>query len=187
MNNVNFIVSGLERSGTSMMMQMLDRGGVRTAFDNSRAADAHNPRGYYELAGGKIINRLIEGNFDFQAYQGQVVKVTAYGLKFLPAGPQYRIVYMTRNLEEILKSMEKMSAKIDWTKDRTLFGKLNKFSLDLMESRKDIDYTIIEYRDVIDNSREAAERVAVFFDVPLDIDRATQAVDAKLYRNRASL
>ena len=89
-NEVNYIVSGLERSGTSVMMQMLDKGGVPVAFDDSRPPDEHNPRGYFELAGGKIINQLMDGTFDFELHKGQIVKVTAYGLKFLPKG-NYRI------------------------------------------------------------------------------------------------
>ena len=57
--NINYIVSGLERSGTSMMMQILRSGGLPTAFDESRKPDVNNPKGYYELEGGKIINKLM--------------------------------------------------------------------------------------------------------------------------------
>ena len=76
-NDINYIVSGLERSGTSVMMQMLSKGGLPVAFDDSRPPDEHNPKGYYELAGGKIINKLMDGTFDMKAHRGQIVKVTA--------------------------------------------------------------------------------------------------------------
>ncbi len=183
---INYVVSGLERSGTSLMMQMLHMGGLPVAFDDSRPADENNPRGYYELAGGKIINRLIEGTFDIEAYKGYVIKITAYGLKFLPES-NYRIVYMRRNIDEVLKSMQKMSANIDAGKDKMLFQKLDRFSLELMHSRDDMEYITVKYRDLIDNQRKEMKRVSHFLDVPLSIDAAVKAVDTSLYRNRSRI
>ena len=68
----NYIVSGLERSGTSMMMQILYKGGMPVAFDKSRPPNEHNPKGYYELEGGKVINRLMEGTFPMEKYDGKL-------------------------------------------------------------------------------------------------------------------
>ncbi len=184
-SNVNYIVSGLERSGTSVMMQMLNTGGVPVAFDDSRPADEHNPKGYFELAGGKIINQLMDGTFNFGLHKGQIVKVTAYGLKFLPEG-NYKIIYMMRNIDEVLNSMRKMGADIDMEKDRVLFGKLNTFSFDLMDKRDDIEYTTINYRDVIDNPGTELQKIGLFLGESLDIESAIKAVDSKLYRNRAT-
>ena len=183
-SNVNYIVSGLERSGTSVMMQMLYRGGVPVAFDESRPADEHNPKGYYELAGGKIINQLIDGIFDMKAHTGRVVKVTAYGLKFLPEG-QYRIIYMQRNLDEVIRSMHKMGGdQIDQEKDKLLFGKLDSVSLKLLSDREDISFVTIRYHDVIENPRREIEKVSNFWEVSFDLNQAIEAVDSKLYRNR---
>ena len=184
-DETNYIVSGLERSGTSVMMQILKMGGMPIAFDDSRPADEHNPRGYYELAGGKIINRLMDGTFEMEKHKGSVVKVTAYGLKFLPAG-NYRIIYMMRNIDEVLNSMQKMGAETDMEKDKKLFGKLNKFSFDLMKSRDDMEYITINYRDVIESPNNEIERVKDFLEIPFDIAEAIKAVDSKLYRNRAA-
>ncbi|MFO8010209.1 MAG: nucleotide pyrophosphatase [Dehalococcoidia bacterium] len=181
----NYIVSGLERSGTSVMMQMLIAGGMPVAFDESRPPDEHNPRGYYELAGGKIINRLMDGTIDLDSYRGKVLKVTAYGLKFLPDG-KYKIIYMTRNMDEVLNSMEKMGAGIDREKDAVLFEKLNRFSFELMENRNDMEYITVNYGEVIGNPRIAIENVTGFFDIQMDIESAIEAVDSRLYRNRAS-
>lgn len=184
-NNINYIVSGLERSGTSLMMQVLEKAGIPVAFDNSRTADQHNPRGYYELAGGKIINRLMDGVFDFGLYRGHVVKVTAYGLKFLPAG-NYRIIYMMRHIDEILDSMQKMGADVDREKDRTLFRKLNQISLGLMQSRDDIGHITVNYRDIIDNPHNELTRIGRFIDTEFDLDGAVKVIDLRLYRNRAA-
>jgi len=179
---VNYIVSGIERSGTSMMMQILYIGGAPVAFDSSRKPDYHNPKGYYELEGGKIISRLIEGTFPIEKYEGKFIKITAYGLQFLPKG-NYKIIYMVRNLDEILDSMEKMSGPVDREKEKPLFEKLNKFTIDLMEKREDIEYIIVNHRDVIQNTRREVERVNEFLGGMLDVDEAVKAVDPKLWRN----
>ena len=183
-NEINYIVSGLERSGTSVMMQMLHNGGLPIGFDDSRPADEHNPKGYFELAGGKIINRLMDRIFDFEPYKGKIIKITAYGLKFLPEG-NYRIIYMMRNIEEVLNSMQKMGATIDREQDRVLFDKLNKFSFDMMEKRGDVEYTTINYGDVIESPQKQIERIGLFLNAAPDIESAITAVDRKLYRNRA--
>lgn len=165
------------------MMQMLHAGGIPVAFDHSRPPDEHNPRGYYELNGGKIINRLIDGTFDQSCYQGQVVKITSYGLKFLPEG-KYQILYMIRNIDEVLASMQKMGADIDKVRDRRLLGKLNRISLDWMRNRSDMNYLTIRYPDLIENPQKEMERISDFWGTRFDIQRAIKAVDSNLYRNR---
>ena len=179
---MNYIVSGIERSGTSMMMQILHMGGAKVAFDKSRAPDQHNPKGYYELEGGKIINRLMDGSFPFEKYEGMFVKITAYGLKFLPEG-QYRIIYMMRDLDEVMYSMEKMSGPIDRENEKPVFEKLNSISIKLMEERDDIDYIIMNYRDVIKNPVEEIEKLNGFLGGMLNVESAVGAVDPNLYRN----
>ena len=179
---MNYIVSGIERSGTSMMMQVLYMGGAKVAFDKSRAPDYHNPKGYYELEGGKIINRLMEGTFPFEKYDGMFVKITAYGLKFLPPG-RYKIIYMMRDIDEIMDSMEKMSGPIDREKEKPVFEKLNAFSLKLMEERDDMDYIKINYRDVIKDPVEEIKKINDFLGGMLNVEEAAQAVDPTLYRN----
>ncbi len=179
---INYIVSGLERSGTSMMMQILYRGGMAVAFDYSRPPNDHNPKGYYELEGGKIINRLMDGTFPMERYKGKFIKITAYGLKFLPKG-KYKIVYMVRNIDEIMDSMEKMSGPINREEEKPLFEKLNRFAIQLMRKRDDIDYIIVNYNEVIKNPRREIEKVNEFLGGALDVDSAVKAVDPKLYRN----
>jgi hypothetical protein len=184
--DINFIVSGLERSGTSLMMQMLHRAGLRVAFDNLRPADEHNPRGYYELIGGKIISRLMDGQFDMQSYRGHIIKVTAYGIRFLPKS-KYKIIYMIRNIDEVLQSMRKMGVEVEVETDKMLFDKLNRLTLELMRRRDDIEYVAVRYRDLIENPKEEIEKVSAFLDVTLDINAAIGAVDTALYRNREPL
>lgn len=179
---VNYIVSGVERSGTSMMMQILHAGGAKVAFDKSRRPDYHNPKGYYELEGGKVINRLMDGTFPLKRYEGMFIKITAYGLKFLPPG-HYKIIYMLRNLDEVLDSMEKMSGPVDREKERPLFEKLNRFALSFMERREDVEYMTVNYRDVVENPLPEVKRINEFLGGMIDVESAARAVDPTLYRN----
>lgn len=179
---MNYIVSGIERSGTSMMMQILYMGGARVAFDKSRSPDYHNPRGYYELEGGKIINRLMDNSFPFEDYEDMFLKITAYGLKFLPKR-KYKVIYMMRDIDEVMDSMEKMSGPIDREKEKPIFEKLNSFSVKLMEERDDVDYIIVNYRDVIKNPTEEIKKLNQFLGGMLNVESAARAVDPNLYRN----
>ncbi|MFO8132600.1 MAG: nucleotide pyrophosphatase [Thermoplasmatota archaeon] len=181
-SDTTYLVSGLERSGTSMMMQILAHGGVPVAFDRSREADVHNPKGYYELEGGKIINRLMDGTFPFEKYYGTFIKITAYGLKFLPRGC-YRAIYMLRDLDEIMDSMEKMSGGIDREQEKPAFRHLNRFAKQLLRDRGDIEVLMVQYRDVVEQPHEEARRVSRFLDGALDVEAGTAAVDPDLYRN----
>lgn len=181
---MKYIVSGLERSGTSLMMQMLNKGGVPVAYDDgSRPADYHNPKGYYELEGGKTIRRLMDGTFPISKYEGVFIKVTAYGLKFLPEG-EYKIIYMERDIDEVLDSTERMDGALDREKAKPLLEKLNQFCIGLMERRSDMEHLLVSYSSVLGNSMLQITRVASFLGKPLDREAAVSAVDQRLYRNR---
>ena len=101
------LVSGLPRSGTSMIMQMLRAGGLEVATDNIRQDDEDNPRGYYELERVKELDR--EGDKGWlKEYRGKVVKVISYLLRDLPRENNYKVVFIERDLDEILLSQKKM-------------------------------------------------------------------------------
>ena len=184
--DVNYIVSGLERSGTSLLMQILKAGGIPIGFDESRSANNSNPKGYYELEGGKIINRLIDGNFPLEKYRGKFIKITAFGLKFLPPG-KYKIIYSERNIEEILDSMEEMMGKKDLKRDETkqAFVRLNNMIKKHISIRKDMEHIIINYNQTISNPKSNINKIAGF----LNLSENTQskmmtAIDSRLYRQR---
>ena len=100
------VVSGLPRSGTSLMMQMLEAGGVPILTDGERACDADNPKGYYEY---EPVKALQNGDSDWlDKAEGKAVKVISFLLRHLPQKHRYRVVFMNRNLDEVLASQEKM-------------------------------------------------------------------------------
>src|SRR5580692_4579151 len=93
------IVSGLPRSGTSVMMQMLDHGGVEVVTDHVRTADTDNPKGYYEL---EKVKKVKADATWLPATRGKAFKMVSQLLYDLPPGEKYCILFMERNLEEVL-------------------------------------------------------------------------------------
>lgn len=187
-NRVNYIVSGLERSGTSMLMQILHNGGIPTSFDDARPADESNPKGYFELNGGKIINRLMDGAFPFDEFKGTFIKITCYGLKFLPEG-KYKIIYSDRNIEEILRSMEKMANIKDKDRDETreVFQKLNSMIKNLIKQRDDCDVLFVNYNRILEDPETEITKIADFVGgSTVDKDAMIATIDKKLYRQRHS-
>ncbi|MFO8077422.1 MAG: sulfotransferase domain-containing protein [Thermoplasmatota archaeon] len=186
--STNYIVSGIERSGTSMLMQMLSNGGIPVTFDEQRKPDENNPKGYYELAGGKIINQLMNNNFPFNEYQAMFIKITAYGLKFLPEG-NYKIIYSERNINEILDSMEKMAEITDENREETkeIFLKLNQMIKQKINERSDCDVLFTNYNDILKNPETEIKKIPSFLQTTdADIAAMIETIDKKLYRQRHS-
>ncbi len=185
-NDTNYIVSGLERSGTSMLMQILKAGGIPISFDKLRGPDVNNPRGYFELEDGKIINKLMRGVFPFELYHGMFIKITAYGLKYLPEG-KYKIIYSERNIDEILDSMEKMIGEkdLDRSKTKDSFQKLNQIIKNKIKSRMDVDALFMNYNKIIKNPEENIKKIGVFLNINnLNIKEMVDVIDPGLYRQR---
>src|SRR5215813_11558433 len=110
MNTEIIVVSGLPRSGTSLMMQMLASGGVEVVTDHIRTADTDNPRGYLEF---EKVKKIKEDQSWLPAVRGKAVKMVSQLLYDLPASERYRILFMERDLDEMLLSQEKMLKRLD--------------------------------------------------------------------------
>ena len=188
-DNTNYIVSGLERSGTSLVMQALHAGGVPCAFHtSSRPPDDNSPRGYFELEGGKVISRLRDGVFPLADYRGRFIKITAYGMKSLPPG-KYCVIYTERNIEEVLDSMEKMAGVEDANREETRasFIKLNEMIKGLISGRADVRLLLVNYNAIVKDPAAEVRRMAGFIGQPgIDEKAMAAAVDEKLYRKRRS-
>jgi hypothetical protein len=186
-DQVNYIVSGLERSGTSLIMQILRAGGVPCAFDTaSRPPDDNNPRGYFELEGGKIISRLRDGVFPLAEHLGRFIKITAYGMRFLPPG-RYCVVYTERNIDEVLDSMEKMAKVEDPDREGTkaAFAKLNDVTKGQLVARPDVKLLLVNYNAIVRDPASEIRRIAEFIGAAgIDEQAMAAAVDEKLHRNR---
>jgi hypothetical protein len=183
------IVSGLPRSGTSLMMQMLDNGGVAVVTDHVRGADADNPKGYYELEQVKTIKRDVSW---LPALRGKAVKMVSQLLYDLPASETYRIIFLERDLDEILLSQEKMLARLgrrgasrDSMKDA--FGlHLERLHGWLLE-QGNCCVLRVSYNDLLQRPRQQAQRVGEFLGGLPDSEKMALTVDPSLYRNRKSV
>ena len=111
------IVTGLPRSGTSLMMQLLNKSSLEILSDGIRQKDISNPEGYYEL---EAVKGIVRDNSFLKDATGKVVKIVAPLPVYLDKSLDYRIVFMRREIEEVLRSQEKMLNK-DQTSEREKF------------------------------------------------------------------
>lgn len=182
------IVSGLPRSGTSMMMRMLEAGGITPLIDNLREADEDNLKGYYELERVKQIESDKEW---LNEAEGKVVKLISALLKYLPPEHQYRIIFMRRKISEVLASQEKMMERRGEPpspiSDETMTGIFEKHLNEIEEwlSQQDNIKTLyISYNETLEDTFTQVDRVKEFLGYDLDTGKMAQVVDPTLYRQR---
>lgn len=183
------VVSGLPRSGTSMMMKMLEAGGLEVLTDNVRTADEDNPKGYYEFERVKALDKGDTGWLP--EAEGKVVKVISALLKHLPADHHYKVIFMIRKLDENLASQKKMLERrgepTDLVSDEELRGLLEKH-LEMvrgwLDSQPNINVVYPKYHEVVENPRGHAEQVNAFLGNRLDVDAMATVADRSLYRNK---
>ena len=182
------IVSGLPRSGTSLMMQMLAAGGLPVLSDGERKADTDNPRGYLEW---ERIKQLPKEPSLIAEGEGKVVKVISQLLLSLPDGHEYRVVFMQRPLPEVLKSQDEMLRRRGTYEGGGDMSPIeDAFQRHLIEvnrwlnAKPNVQTLRVHYHRTLREPQAAAEAVAEFLKVPLDIEAMTREVDPSLYRNR---
>lgn len=180
------IVSGLPRSGTSLMMQMLDQGGIEAVTDRQRTPDVDNPRGYYEF---EIVKKIKEDASWLPETRGKVFKMVSQLLYDLPASETYRIVFMRRDFDEMLASQEKMLARLgrpiaprDEIK-RAFTQHLEKLFA-WLEKQPNMHVLFVHHHDLVAEPAAQASRLNAFFGGRLDEAKMIAAVDPSLYRNR---
>jgi hypothetical protein len=180
------VVSGLPRSGTSLMMQMLDRGGVPVVTDNIRTPDTDNPKGYYEF---EQVKKIKEDSSWLPAARGKAVKLVSQLLFDLPASERYRIVFMERDLDEILVSQDKMLERLNKSSaprdsiKRAFIGHLERLRYWLAR-QPNMQVLYVNFNALIDRPDFHAERVSQFLAGIASAEAMALTVDPSLYRNR---
>lgn len=182
------IVSGLPRSGTSLMMQMLDRGGVPVATDNIRVADTDNPRGYYEL---EQVKKIKQDASWLPSMQGKAFKMVSQLLYELPSSQRYRVIFMERDIDEMIASQEKMLARLGKPaapadQIRRLFTEHLERVRAWLADQPNIAVLHVVYRNLVEHPSDESARIAAFLDGRADPARMAATVDTSLYRNRKS-
>ena len=185
-NSEIVVVSGLPRSGTSLMMQMLARGGVEVVTDEIRASDIDNPRGYYEF---EQVKKIKEDASWLPETRGKGFKMVSQLLYDLPPTETYRIVFMRREYDEMLASQEKMLARrgkpaAPRDEIRRAFTQHLDRLFAWLKDQPNMQVLFVRYQDLVANPREQAGLINEFFGGRLDVEKMAAAVDPALYRNR---
>ena len=183
------VVSGLPRSGTSMMMKMLAAGGIAPLTDELRVADGDNPKGYYEIERVKQLDKGDTGWLPMA--RGKVVKIISFLLQYLPADERYQVIFLRRNLDEILASQRKMIInrgedpnQMDDAQVAAMFDRHIELIEKWLERQPHVDTLYIHYSDVMADPLREIDRMCRFLGRDLDIQAMAEVVDFNLYRNR---
>lgn len=188
------VVSGLPRSGTSMMMRMLEAGGVPIVADGVREADVSNPRGYFELEAVKDLDKPGRPLPWLPPARGRAVKIISFLLTWLPEDYDYQVIFMDRDLDEVLASQQQMlerrgEAPADAAREAATVRATYESHLAQVRRflgvRRCFSTLTISYREAVADPAGTAARVAAFLGRRLDTAAMAAAVEASLYRNRA--
>jgi hypothetical protein len=182
------IVSGLPRSGTSLMMQMLAAGGLPVLSDGERQADTDNPRGYFEWERAKL---LPQQPGHVAEAEGKVVKVISQLLFALPTAHEYRIIFMERRLAEVVASQAEMIRRRGTigaplppaSLIAGLGAHLNQVNA-WLKDKANISILRVQHHDALHEPRRIAESIQEFLQCPLDVAAMSQQIDPSLYRQR---
>ena len=183
------IVSGLPRSGTSMMMKMLEAGGLEILTDNLREADANNPKGYYEF---ERVKQMKDGNLAWLPDAvGKVVKIVTGLIIYLPSDYKYKIIFMKRDLDEVLSSQKKMLGRLGKEDDNIPDDKMAKVYEEHLKQVKgwlvrqpNIEVLYVNYNTMVADPTESLHKVNEFLGGNMDIQVMSAVVDKELYRER---
>ena len=182
------IVSGLPRSGTSMMMQMLEAGGLPVLKDDIREPDEDNPKGYYEF---ERVKQIAQDRAWLDDAKGKAVKMVSALLLQLPNTYTYKVVFMRRKMQEILASQNRMLSRkgeptnaVGDEKMALLFQKHLDQVTQWIDEQPNLQVLYVNYNEVMAEPLEQLERINQFLGNGLDVEKMMGVVDRTLYRQR---
>jgi len=184
-----YVVSGLPRSGTSMMMKMLEAGGLSALTDNIRTADDDNLQGYYEF---ERVKAMKDGDTGWVGEaQGKVIKVISALLESLPAGYHYKVIFMEREMMEILASQRKMLERrgkpgnpAEDGKFAELYGKHLEKIKAWLARQENMEVLYVRYNEMLKEPAVLAGGVAEFLGIPVDVRAMSEVPQEQYYRQR---
>ena len=182
------VVSGFPRSGTSLMMNMLEKGGIDVVTDKVRERDDHNPEGYFEYEKVKALGR--ENNWMREA-RGKAIKVVGPLLRYLPSTEAYRIIWVSRPLTEVLVSQEVMRGV---PREEVMRNFPFQKAVDMQKEEErvknwlkiqpNIKLLEVDFQDCLNNTSVVIRQIGVFLKRELDLESASKAINTKLHRNK---
>ncbi len=183
------VISGLPRSGTSMMMKMIEAGGLVILTDHERKADEDNPKGYFEY---ERVKKLKDGDVDWLTQaKGKVVKIIAALVTHLPHSYEYDVIFMRRAIPEILASQRQMLIRRGEDPDKVedevlavLFEKHLAQVIDWAKKQKNVRFIEVDYNDMLKDPDPLIRNINRFFGNRLDANQMASVIDPELYRQR---
>lgn len=182
------VVSGMPRSGTSLMMQMLAAGGVPIFTDKKRPADPNNYHGYFEHEAVKTIEKNTRW---LENVKGRAIKIISPLLRYLPEKYDYKIIFMERNIDEIILSQNTMLKKSGKSPGRISDKRLHElYAQEIrsvkswMDKQSNIDVLFVNYADLISDAIRHLRRLENFLDCRFDLHKMSAVVDKTMYRSK---
>ncbi|HEY8241067.1 MAG TPA: sulfotransferase domain-containing protein [Kiritimatiellia bacterium] len=182
------VVSGLPRSGTSLMMQMLHAGGMPVLTDNLREPDANNPHGFLEH---EKVKSLKKDNSWMGEAEGKVVKIVSHLLQFVDPRYEYRVIFMVRDVEEVVRSQSSMLERLGKTAAQAPADTLNRhYTKHLSEIKewlgKQANFQVlyVNHREAVMNTEREVGRINEFLGGVLDVAKMIAIIKPALYRER---
>ena len=177
------IITGLPRSGTSLMMQIIEKTEIPVFSDGKREKDINNPEGYFEL---EAVKGIVKDNSFLENAKGKALKIVAPLPIFLDKKLNYKVVFMRRNMDEILRSQEVMLQK-DQLSERDKFRGI--YELHLSKTYRffednSIPYIDVNYNELMKNPEVEIQKLVEFCAIQTDAKKLIEVVRPELYRNR---
>lgn len=182
------IVTGLPRSGTSLIMQILDTARIEIITDGIRGSDEDNPKGYFEF---EKVKSLPDESSWLEEAGSKAVKVVGELLKGLPKAYHYKVIFMMRDIGEIIRSQDKMMERrgeprsdIPEAEMEEILRRYLRMLKLHVNGREEMDVLYVSYNDLLEDPEAEIDEVAQFLDIEIDRNEMKKVIDRKLYRNR---
>lgn len=182
------VVTGLPRSGTSLTMQILQAAGIEIFTDNKRRPDISNPKGYFEH---ELVKKIQSDSSWMKDVKGKAIKIVSPLLAYLPVNYNYKIIFVERDLLEIIQSQEKMISELDSEDEKLkpeilkrIFNKNVERTKKWINSQSNMKCLNVSYFDIVNNFEEEIFRIEKFLNVKINKEKTKLIIDKKLYRSR---
>jgi sulfotransferase family protein len=180
------VVTGLPRSGTSLMMQILQSIGIEPFTDNQRLPNGSNPKGYFEH---ELVKTIEHDSSWIEDVKGKAIKIVSPLLIYLPSNYKYKIFFMDRNYDEIIQSQERMIAESNISNSgiepeilKQIFIKDLEHACNWIREQPNCESLEISHSKLLKNPKSEIDKICDFLELIVDLDNAIKVIDKKLYR-----
>jgi len=181
------VVTGLPRSGTSLVMQILQSMGIELFTDNKRSPDQSNPKGYFEH---ELVKTIEYDTSWIKNVKGKAIKIVSPLLEYLPTNYNYKIIFMDRDLDEIVQSQEKMllmngvgNSQIEPEVIKEIFIKDLKQAWSWIRELSHSESLEISHSKLLKKPESELEKIKGFLNIKVDLENMLKVIDKKLYRS----